>query len=44
MAETEWAVLVSGDQHLLVLAGELPVFSPVDFLGLLEKVRDTRER
>ena len=32
------AVIVSGDGHLLGLAGELPVYSPAEFLALLEKV------
>jgi uncharacterized protein len=36
LAEAERAVLVSGDQHLLGLAGALPVFAPADFLRLLE--------
>lgn len=31
------AVLVSGDEHLLGLAGSIPVFSPSQFLDLLEK-------
>jgi predicted nucleic acid-binding protein len=29
------AVIVSGDQHLLGLAGKIPVHSPADFLALL---------
>jgi uncharacterized protein len=29
------AVIVSGDHHLLGLAGRIPVRSPADFLGLL---------
>jgi putative PIN family toxin of toxin-antitoxin system len=32
LAESERAVLVSGDRHLLDLAAELPVRSPSDFL------------
>ena len=32
LAEAELAVLVSGDQHLLALAGELPIFTPRAFL------------
>ncbi len=44
LAESERAALVSGDQHLLGLAENLPIFSPVDFLGLLEKERGSRER
>ena len=35
LAESERAVLVSGDQHLLALAGELPVFTPRAFLDTL---------
>jgi uncharacterized protein len=35
LAASERAVLVSGDKHLLDLAGELPVFSPRRFLELL---------
>jgi putative PIN family toxin of toxin-antitoxin system len=30
------AVIVSGDDHLLGLRNELPVYSPADFLALLE--------
>ena len=37
LAEAERAVLVSGDHHLLGLAEDLPIFSPVDYLGLLER-------
>lgn len=29
------AVLVSGDEHLLVLRGKIPVFNPADFLLFL---------
>lgn len=35
LAEAERAVLVSGDRHLLELAGELPIRSPRDFLERL---------
>ena len=35
LAEAERAVLVSGDKHLLALAGELPVFTPRAFLDAL---------
>lgn len=35
LAESERAVLVSGDQHLLALAGELPIFRPRAFLDSL---------
>ena len=43
LAEVERAALISGDQHLLGLADDLPVFSPVDFLGLLERDKGSRE-
>jgi putative PIN family toxin of toxin-antitoxin system len=36
LAQSEGAALVSGDGHLLQLAGTLPVFSPAQFLHLLE--------
>jgi uncharacterized protein len=36
LAEAATAVLVSGDHHLLDLAGRIPVYSPAEFLGLLE--------
>jgi putative PIN family toxin of toxin-antitoxin system len=39
LAEAERAALVSGDQHLLGLAEDLPVFSPARFLDLLEAGR-----
>jgi predicted nucleic acid-binding protein len=42
LAAAERAALVSGDQHLLSLAALLPVFSPADLLGLLEKEQGTR--
>jgi putative PIN family toxin of toxin-antitoxin system len=35
LAEAERAVLVSGDQHLLALAGELPILTPRAFLDTL---------
>jgi putative PIN family toxin of toxin-antitoxin system len=35
LAEQERAVLVSGDQHLLALAGELPILTPRAFLDAL---------
>ena len=35
LAETERALLVSGDRHLLDLSGTLPVQSPRDFLSSL---------
>jgi predicted nucleic acid-binding protein len=37
LASSESAVLVSGDDHLLSLAGELPIPSPASFLALLEQ-------
>ena len=37
LAARERAALVSGDRHLLALADELPIYSPADFLALLEK-------
>jgi len=39
LASSESAVLVSGDDHLLSLAGELPIRSPASFLALLEQER-----
>lgn len=36
LAESERAVLVSGDQHLLGLEGPLPIYSPRAFLQVLE--------
>lgn len=36
LASSERAALVSGDKHLLSLASDLPIFSPADFLRLLE--------
>jgi predicted nucleic acid-binding protein len=35
LAEAKRAVLVSGDQHLLALADELPIFTPRAFLDAL---------
>jgi putative PIN family toxin of toxin-antitoxin system len=37
LARAERAVLVSGDQHLLGLGGDLPIFGPADFLDLLKR-------
>ena len=37
LAAAQNAVLVSGDRHLLSLAGNLPVYAPRDFLELLER-------
>lgn len=37
LAEVERAVLVSGDQHLLALAGALPIFTPRAFLDALAR-------
>lgn len=39
LASAERAALVSGDKHLLDLAGEIPVYSPRQFLGLLAERR-----
>lgn len=36
LAHNEGAALVSGDEHLLSLAGSVPVFSPAQFLDLLD--------
>lgn len=36
LAVSEGAALVSGDRHLLDLAGELPIHSPAEFLDRLE--------
>lgn len=35
LAESQRAALVSGDKHLLALAGEIPVFTPRQFLRLI---------
>jgi len=43
LADAERAALVCGDQHLLGLAEDLPVFSPVDFLDLLEREGGSHE-
>jgi putative PIN family toxin of toxin-antitoxin system len=40
LASSQRAALVSGDRHLLDLADEIPVFSPRDFLRLLETSRE----
>lgn len=37
LAAHERAALVSGDRHLLDLAGELPIYPPTGFLGLLDR-------
>jgi len=37
LAESQQAVLVSGDQHLLGLANRFPVFTPAEFLRTLER-------
>jgi predicted nucleic acid-binding protein len=37
LAEHERAALVSGDRHLLELAGDLPIYTPADFLVLLNE-------
>jgi putative PIN family toxin of toxin-antitoxin system len=37
LASAQSAALVSGDKHLLALAGEIPVFSPRAFLDLLAR-------
>lgn len=39
LAETENAMVVSGDQHLLELADRFPIRSPRDFLAALETRR-----
>lgn len=36
LAERERAALVSGDNHLLDLRGTIPVYSPREFLELVE--------
>jgi uncharacterized protein len=36
LAETERAALVSGDQHLLGLDEDLPIYSPARFIDMLE--------
>ncbi len=37
LAASESAVIVSGDDHLLSLRGSAPVYSPAEFLELLER-------
>lgn len=37
MAAEQSAALVSGDRHLLDLKGRIPVYSPRDFLELIER-------
>jgi putative PIN family toxin of toxin-antitoxin system len=37
LAESQQAVLVSGDDHLLGLSEELPIYRPARFLQLLER-------
>lgn len=37
LAEHERAALVSGDRHLLELAGDLPIYAPADFLVLFNE-------
>jgi putative PIN family toxin of toxin-antitoxin system len=39
LAESQQAVLVSGDDHLLGLSKELPIYRPARFLELLEADR-----
>jgi putative PIN family toxin of toxin-antitoxin system len=36
LAAAEHAVLVSGDDHLVLVAGEAPIHSPASFLSLLD--------
>ncbi len=36
LAASQQAALASGDRHLLALAGRIPVYSPGDFLDLLD--------
>jgi putative PIN family toxin of toxin-antitoxin system len=37
LAEVAQAIIVSGDHHLLGLAGQVPVLSPADFLAELDR-------
>jgi putative PIN family toxin of toxin-antitoxin system len=37
LAESVQAMIVSGDRHLLGLAGQVPVLSPADFLAELDR-------
>jgi putative PIN family toxin of toxin-antitoxin system len=39
LAESEHAVLVSGDGHLTVLADRLPIRTPAEFLASLDEAR-----
>lgn len=41
LAASEQAALVSGDEHLLGLAGNLAIFPPARFLRILERDSDT---
>ena len=43
LAESERAAIVSGDQHLLGLAADLPIFSAAGFLDLLDSERGSGE-
>lgn len=36
LAEASRALLVSGDNHLLRMAGRIPVYAPADFLAFLD--------
>jgi putative PIN family toxin of toxin-antitoxin system len=42
LAESQQAVLVSGDDHLLGLSEELPIYRPARFLQLLEREQGGR--
>jgi hypothetical protein len=44
LAAQERAALVSGDRHLLDLSGGLPIFTPRQFLGLLQPEATPRDR
>jgi hypothetical protein len=44
LAQAERAVLVSGDEHLLGLAEDLPIFSPLGFLDLLAQAGGSEGR
>ncbi len=35
LAADQQAVLVSGDRHLLALAGDFPIYTPADFLSIV---------
>lgn len=41
LAAAAQAVIVSGDRHLVDLDEDIPVYSPVAFLAILEERRDT---